>query len=107
MAEDRAVAVRDPEDAHEVAAALLRLADEADQRGKVSFLDEERRRELADELARLAEALNPSKQAVAPQLWVLWVSCPRCARQFPLQFPGPMRCQCGAAWEFRLVLSSG
>lgn len=96
--------VKNPEDAHEVAAALLRLADEADQRGKVSFLDEERRRELADELVKLAEALNPSCQTFAPQLWVL---CPRCARQFPLQFPGLMRCQCGAAWEFRLTPSSG
>ena len=96
--------VKNPEDAHEVAAALLRLADEADQRGKVSFLDEEHRRKLADELGKLAETLNPSRQTFVPQLWVV---CPRCARQFPLQLPGVMHCQCGAAWEFRLTPYSG
>lgn len=109
MAEDRAVAVHDPKDAHEVAAALLRLADAADARGKVAFLDETRRRELAQQLHRLAETLDPDGRPFEA-LVALYAKCPACGGLLPLGLSGNaekvvgMRCGCGRTWELGLRL---
>ena len=99
MAEDRAVAVHDPKDAHEVAAALLRLADEADQRGQVAYLDEDRRRALAGALFRLARELDPTgwHYGTVPELYV---ACPACGGK--LRVAEQMRCGCGRNWAFAL-----
>lgn len=109
MVEQAVAVVHDPKDAHEVAAALLRMADAADARGKVAFLDETRRRELVQQLHRLAETLDPNGQTYKA-LVALYVKCPACGGLWPLSLSSDanevvaMRCGCGRAWELGLKL---
>jgi len=51
-----------PQDAHQIALALIRMANEADQRGERSFFDEDRRNRLAKDLRDLANRLASGGQ---------------------------------------------